>query len=61
MLYIEHLILNFCRRLLERNQMYERQLAEAGGAGMGLQEDMEEVLTPDEREKVTTVKRNIAK
>lgn len=41
--------------------MYERQLAEAGGAGAGLQEDMEEVLTPDEREKVTTIKRNIAK
>lgn len=41
--------------------MYERQLAEAGGAGAGLQEEMEEVLTPDEREKVATIKRNITK
>ncbi len=41
--------------------MYEKQLAEAGGAGTGLQEEMEEVLTPDEREKVATIKRNIAK
>ena len=38
--------------------MYERQLAEVGA---GLQEEMEEVLTPDEREKVAAIKRNIAK
>ena len=41
--------------------MYERQLAEAGGEGAGLHEEMEEVLTPDEREKVTAIKRNVAK
>ena len=44
---------------MERYQTYERQLVEAGRPG--LQEEMEEVLTPEEREKVTTIKRSIAK
>ena len=46
------------RRLLERHQLYEKQLAEMGA---GLQEEMEELLTPDEKKKVASIKKNIAK
>ena len=43
--------------------MYERQLVEATGgvAGAEHQEELEEMLTPDEKDKVTTIKRNLAK
>ena len=51
-------VLVLYRRLLERHQTYEKQLAEVGA---GLQEEMEELLTPDEKEKVTSIKRSIAK
>ena len=59
----EHWLMCLCaccayRRLLERHQLYEKQLAEMGA---GLQEEMEELLTPDEKKKVASIKRNIAK
>lgn len=49
-----------CRRLLERSQQHERQLAEVE-KGEVSEEDMEEILTPDEKEKVVAIKRCLAK
>ena len=48
------------RRLLEKFQLFERQQQEAQSGG-GVEGEMEEVLTPDERGKVERVKRSIAK
>ena len=49
------------RRLLEKSQVYERQLAELQVGGASGEGEVEEVLTPGERERVDTVKRIIAK
>lgn len=49
-----------CRRLLERFERHERQQAEVKKGGV-VEEEMEEVLTPDEKERVEAIKRSIAK
>ena len=49
------------RRLLDKFQLYERQQQELQGGGDQTGEDVEEVLTPDEKENVERVKRSIAK
>ena len=46
------------RRLLDKYEVYERQAAEEVGSG---EDEMEEVLTPDERKKAESVKRSINK
>ena len=52
---------SICSRLLERSQQQERQLAEAE-KGMAMREDeVEEILTPDEKEKVAAIKRSLDK
>ena len=50
-----------CRRLLERFEQQERQQAELKRGVVMEEEEMEEVLTPDEKEKVEAIKRSIAK
>ena len=45
------------RRLLEKFQLYERQQGQPSVEG----EEVEEVLTPDERERVERAKRSITK
>ena len=55
--YIPYTYTHIFRRLLEKFQVYERQQGLSGVEG----EEVEEVLTPDERERVERAKRSITK
>ena len=50
------------RRLLEKYTQYEQQVAELQAReGGGEEEEIEEVLTPDEKDKAQKVKKTIEK
>ena len=48
----------FCRRLLDKYEVYERQCSEEVGSSG---DEMEELLTPEERKKAESVRRSINK
>ena len=49
------------RRLLEKYTQYEQQVAELQAREGGGEEEIEEVLTPDEKDKAQKVKKTIEK
>jgi hypothetical protein len=55
---VEWHCINVTRRLLERWQQHERQLAEVE-KGMVKEDEVEEILTPDEKERVAHIKRRL--